>query len=190
MSSNLCSMSSHQFIAAKYFKAVNRKTVDYIVVHTMEIPCKVGMAMRCAIGFQKDMDPNRVKSAHYCVDPENIIQCVHEYDLAWHCPKGNTRGIGIEIAAYGVGNATTPATDWTSDVGQAALKNAAIVCAEACKRWDIPVVKLSVDDLVEGTARGIAGHVDFSNAFKTPGGHQDPGVFVWDQFIALVEAAS
>ena len=185
-------MSDYPFIQARYETVANRKTVDYIIIHAMQLPCKAGIAMRCAQGFQKEMDPGKGKSCHWCIDPENIVQCVHEYNIAWHCPKGNSRGVGFELSAYGPGvpSQSIEATDWNSDEAQALIKNAATVTAATAKRWSIPVVKLSVEDIQGSTLRGFAGHVDFSNAFQTPGGHQDPGPdFPWDQFIELVKAA-
>jgi len=177
------------FVPARYFHPAGRKTADYVVVHAMQLPCQSGMAQHCAEGFQKIMNPDKVKSAHYCVDPESVVQCVHEYDVAWHCPKGNARGVGVEHSGYGPGTEEEVATDWTSGDGLLILQRSAKLAAEIAQRWAIPLVRLTPAELKGMTARGFAGHVDFTKAF-TPGGHSDPGdLWPWDQYLELVQAA-
>jgi N-acetyl-anhydromuramyl-L-alanine amidase AmpD len=110
---------------------------------------------------------------------------VLETDVAYHCPKANRRGIGIELC----GRADQTPAQWADDGSESELVQASVIVAVACQRWGIPAVRLSPDDIVHGQ-RGIAGHMDFTAAFSTPGGHMDPGVsFPWGHFMNLVRSA-
>lgn len=170
-------------IEARWKTVAHRARVDMVVIHTMEVPCAAGMAMRVANAFAKG---ERQVSAHYCVDPLEVIQCVRETDVAWHCPGANRRGIGIEHAGYASGGATHGATDWSGVDAQAELKLGASLVAQVCHRWGIPAVRLSVADILAGH-KGIIGHADATLAFGTKGGHQDPGTnWPWGQYLELV----
>lgn len=168
------------FIEAKNKTIAHRERVDYIVLHTMEVPLSPGMALRVATNFARG---NRAVSAHYCIDPVQVVQCVHETDVAWHCPGCNRRGIGIEHAGY------ADRTDWSAPDAQAMLRLSADVAAKACNRWNIPVVHLTAAHLKAGE-RGFVGHLDATEAFETPGGHRDPGQrWPWDAYLQMVRAA-
>ena len=174
------------FIQCQWQTIAHREDCHVIVIHTMEVPLQDGMAMRVAEAFQNGyhmvdgkLEPHKV-SAHYCVDTSQIVQCCHEYNVAWHCPGANRRGIGVEHSGY------ADKVDWNSPEADAELRLSAGLVAGICKRWDIPVVHLSVDEL-RGNARGLIGHVDATIAFATPGGHRDPGQsFPWAYYLGLV----
>lgn len=173
------------FIEARWKTIAHRAMIDTLVIHTMQVPCKAGAAEAVARRFQVG---ERKVSAHYCIDPENVVQCVHETDVAWHCPKANRRGIGIELAAYGVPVPASgrAATDWSSSEAQSMLLLAAEVAAQVCERWSVPVVHLTEQEIQHG-ARGFVGHVDVTRAFPGSGTHVDPGPgFPWQQFLAQV----
>jgi hypothetical protein len=52
---------------------------------------------------------------------------------------------------------------------------------------DIPLRHLSVSEVASGARSGFCGHVDVTNAYKTKGGHTDPGgQFPWDQWFDKV----
>jgi len=125
-------------------------------------------------------------SAHYCVDDQDVIQCVLECDVAWHAPGANSNGIGIEHAGY----ASQTPEQWDDNYSRAVLANSAKLVAGLCKRFNVPMVRLSVAELAAG-GRGLCGHVDCTNAFSHGSGHQDPGVnFPWAAYVALVTTAS
>jgi N-acetyl-anhydromuramyl-L-alanine amidase AmpD len=195
--------ATQNFIQARCFHHANRERVDFLVLHTMELPCRPGVARRLGEVFRDldtSIDPKtgkpkrKPKSAHFGVDPEEIYQYVREADVAWHCPKANSRGIGIEHAGYALpqkddeGKLIVPATDWTQPAPQAMLARGARLVAQLCRAWNVPAVRLAPSEVIHG-ARGIVGHVDVTRAFPGSGTHVDPGPrWPWDQYLALVAA--
>jgi Negative regulator of beta-lactamase expression len=148
----------------------------------MELPCVSGMAARLA---QRFATGERKVSAHYSVDSGDVVCSVRETAVAWHCPKANRRGIGIEHAGYSGGPL---ATDWLHDEhALSMLEVSAELVAGICARWPIPVVHLTPAQLLAGE-HGIIGHVDATNAFKTPGGHTDPGAWPWTEYLDKIQA--
>ena len=173
-----------QFIQAKFQTIAHRQRVDWLVLHSTEGPCVAGRALQ---GAQEETAGERQASAHYFVDPTTVVQCVHEYNVAWQCKGANRRGIGIEHCGSGLGE-LVPLTDWQSPEAQAMLRLSAALVLEIAARWSIPLVRLQPADIL-ANRRGIFGHVDASDAFQTPGGHRDPGpTWPWDQYMALLAA--
>jgi N-acetyl-anhydromuramyl-L-alanine amidase AmpD len=120
------------------------------------------------------------------VDPVLTVQCVHESDVAWHCPGANRRGIGIELC----GRSDQSPEQWADPMSEGELRQASVLAARICQRWGIPIVRLTPEAIQRGE-HGIAGHMDFTVAFKTPGGHHDPGPdFPWQHFMDLVREAA
>jgi N-acetyl-anhydromuramyl-L-alanine amidase AmpD len=157
------------------------RRVDTVVIHTMEIPERDDAAMACAAWFA---DSSSEVSAHYCVDRDRIVQCVREEDVAWHARGGNTTSIGVELA----GTARQGAEEWADPYSAAVLRRAAVLVADLCRRHDVPVRRITADELRAG-ARGLTGHVDVSLAFGKSD-HWDPGpAFPWDVFLRRVRAA-
>lgn len=173
-----------RFVQAKWQTVAHRERVDWIVIHTMETPCVSGMAARIAQRFELG---ERKVSAHYCVDPVEIVQCVRDTNVAWHCPGANRRGIGIEHAGYSQGE---HATDWSSDGhAQGMLALSARLTADLCARWNIPAVHLTPAEVAAGH-RGIIGHDGATEAFRTPGGHTDPGkAWPWEKYLGAIAEA-
>ena len=175
-----------QFIQAKNYTIAHREACDWIVIHATQGAERPGQAINSANRFAGIGQDAPKASAHYIIDPTTVVQCVRETDVAWHCPGANRRGLGIEHCGL---SEQTP-EQWADEGSEAELQQSAILAASMCQKWGIPPVKLSVDDIQKGM-RGIAGHVDFTNAFPQLGGtHQDPGPnFPWDHYIELVAAA-
>lgn len=160
---------------------VPARTITTVVIHTMEIPERSGAARRCAAWFASEVSE---VSAHYCVDADEIVQCVDEADIAWHARGGNTTSIGIELAGY----AGQTAADWDDPASVATLDRAAELVADVCRRHAIPVRRIRASGLRRGV-RGITGHADVSVAFRKSD-HWDPGPsFPWVAFLRRVRDA-
>jgi N-acetyl-anhydromuramyl-L-alanine amidase AmpD len=184
--------ATSNYIQARYYHHANRERVDYLVIHTMELPCRAGMAQRLGERF-RDCGPERPVSAHFGIDPEAVFQYVRESDVAWHCPKCNSRGVGLEHAGYAIpprqaGRVIAAATDWDSPEGRAVLERSAALAARLCVAWAIPVVHLNPEALTRGQ-RGLVGHADATRAYPGSGTHVDPGpAWPWDKYLQLISA--
>jgi N-acetyl-anhydromuramyl-L-alanine amidase AmpD len=171
-------MSYPFYQAANYTKGRQGNVPNLIVIHTMESPESVGAAKQVANWFAGKTAPQA--SAHYMVDNDLIVQSVQEADTAWAVDDWhyNTVSISIEHA----GSAKQTAQQWQDPYSQAEL------AADIAKRWHIPAVKLSPEDILSGKS-GFCGHVDITVAKKIAGGHTDPGSnFPWTQYLKLVGA--
>lgn len=157
------------------------RNIDVLVIHTMESPEKPGTAEAVGRWFAGDQAPKA--SAHYGIDPENIVQYVRDGDVAWHAPGANNNGIGLEHA----GRAAQSPSDWEDEDSTKILALSAKLAAKLVRRHGIPVRKLSAQDLKNGW-RGICGHADVTQAFPGPGrNHWDPGPnFVWSLYLEII----
>ena len=151
----------------------------WVVVHTMETPETDQIAENIAGWFA---NPAAGTSAHYCVDPDSIVQCVDERACAWAAmQKGNAHGIHLELAGRA---AQTPA-EWADAPSQAILNRAAALTADICRRHGIPARLLSDQQLAAGE-KGITSHAAISRVFRQSD-HTDPGQgFPWQQFVQMV----
>ncbi|WP_438041428.1 N-acetylmuramoyl-L-alanine amidase [Sorangium sp. So ce128] len=167
------------WIPARNFTAASRAVADLVVLHSTEGARGRGAARAVARWFGGGAAPQA--SAHYVVDDDEVIACVAEDDVAWAAPGANRTGIQIELC----GSARQSASEWLAG---GLLARAADLTAGICRRHQIPICKLSPEDLAGG-ARGITGHVDASRAFRKSD-HWDPGPsFPWSTFLELVAAA-
>jgi N-acetyl-anhydromuramyl-L-alanine amidase AmpD len=170
-----------QFIESPHVTRTPGRTVDLVVVHTMEVAERPDAAEACARWFQH---PSAEVSAHYCVDADTVVQCAREQDVAWHARGGNERSIGIELAGF----AGQRAEDWSDPYSEAVLARAAALTAWICARHEIPVRWLRAKALRAG-GRGLTGHGDVSAAFGKSD-HWDPGPgFPVQRFLRLVRQA-
>lgn len=142
--------------------------MDLIVLHTMESPEKPGTARGVANWFAAENAPQA--SAHYCVDPDETVQCVLDTEVAWHAPGVNSRSIGIEQA----GRAAQTYAQWGDDDSMAVLARSIDLCVALCQKWSIPAVLVGSSEL-HSLTRGITTHALVSNAYPDKGDHWDPG---------------
>lgn len=170
---------SWEFIPAKVQKHGRAKQVRLIVIHSTESLETEGGARQIAHYFQH---PSRPGSSHVVVDDVDIIQCVHDSDTAAGAVGANSDGIHIEQ----VGKADQTPLEWGDTYSMAVIENCANVTAQYCLKYGIPPVRLTVAQIRAGE-KGIAGHVDISQAY--PGtGHWDPGPnYPFPQFLAAVK---
>jgi N-acetylmuramoyl-L-alanine amidase len=174
------------FVQAKFYTATNGRQIDLIVIHDMQAPETGSSAEDCA-NFFATM-PGRTQaqgaSAHYCVDADSTVQCVHDMDVAWHAPGANRQGIGIEQPGW----ANFATNEWLDTYGHAMIQRVAALTRTLCDRYGIPIVFLRAADLSAGK-RGITTHYECSQAWG--GDHWDPGPGypMLPYFISLVRGA-
>ena len=172
---------AYPFVESPNVTTATGRAIDVVVMHTMEIAERKDAAEICARWFRS---PASQVSAHYCVDSDTVVQCVHEKDIAWHARGGNADSIGVELAGF----ARQTAADWRDAYSTAVLRSAATLVADICRRRRIPVRWLVAGDLLAGR-RGITGHAEVSLAYGRSD-HWDPGPgFPIERFLSLVRSA-
>lgn len=172
---------AYPFVESPNKTQTDGRTIDVVVLHTMEIAERADAAAICARWFRT---PVSKVSAHYCVDASTVIQCVREKDVAWHARGGNARSVGVELA----GRARQSEDAWADPYSTAVLGRAARVVADVCSRRNIPVRWLTPDDLL-APRRGITGHAEVSRAYRKSD-HWDPGPgFPIERFLDRVRRA-
>jgi hypothetical protein len=154
------------FIKARWFTPATKRAIDWIVIHDMEMPEKGDTAEACARMFSTT---DRQASAHYTVDSDSIVNCVHDHDIAWHAPGANHNGIGIEHAGY----ARQTTGEWDDPYSRAMLTVSAALTAELCLKYGLPHVFVPAQGILRGL-RGFTTHWEVSKAFKQSD-HTDPG---------------
>jgi N-acetyl-anhydromuramyl-L-alanine amidase AmpD len=170
-----------RFDQAAHYTPVAKRTIDLLVIHTMESPEKPDTAEAVANWFAGSGAPEA--SAHYCIDNNTVVQCVRDHDVAWAAPGANHNGLHFEHA----GRAAQSKKDWSDPYSTAMLLRSANLAAQKCKRYGIPVRRLTAAELKAGR-RGLCGHIDVTRAFRK-GTHTDPGVdFPWDRYLRYVRA--
>lgn len=160
------------------------KPVERIVIHCTVSPCVEGQARRTAAWFR---DPDSQGSAHYVVDPGEVVQVVLDGTIAWHAPP-NRHSIGVELcdALLSPEWDRKHAARWRDDNHRRMLRRASRVVARLALAYDVPIRRLDADDLRAGQ-RGITGHVDVSRAWGQSS-HWDPGTtFPWADFMERVQ---
>lgn len=169
-----------QVIRSKWFGEGRTVPIRLVVIHDMEAPEKSTTAEAVARYFAGLPASNKA-SAHVCVDNDSAVRCVDDNDRAWHAPGANADGLGLELAGY----ARQSRAQWLDAYSEAVLRQAARITADWCKKYKIPVKRLSVAELKAGQ-KGIVGHRDVSAAYRQTD-HTDPGPnFPWDVFLGMV----
>lgn len=150
------------------------QTPHRIVMHSTVSPCKAGQARAVGYFFAHE---DAKTSAHYGVDPEEVVQYVADHHVAYHCGY-NQDSIGVEMCEYP--SLTNPAR-WLTPNQIKMRRRAQRLVARLCLAYDIPAQFLTVDELLMGE-RGITTHNNMSKAFKRST-HWDPGT--WPQRLFM-----
>ena len=168
----------YPFIQARHFTPGRIKPVQLIVIHSAETQELAQSAENVAHYFATT---DVAASAHYVVDVDSVVQTVRVTDTAWHCKNANANGIGVEHA----GRAIQTREQWLDDYGQKMLDRSARLCAELCKRFNIPAsfAQFAGPSNPAVVKAGFCGHRDV----PLHGTHIDPGTaFPYDWFLERV----
>jgi peptidoglycan hydrolase-like protein with peptidoglycan-binding domain len=155
-------------IQARNYTPTNGRQIDVLVVHDMEAPEKPRTAENIASWFAGSNAPRA--SAHWCMDVDSSVRCVHDKDVAWHAPGANHNGLGYELAGY----ARQSRAEWLDAYSGKMLRDQLAPRLKAdAQRYGIPIVFLDAADLRAGK-RGITIHRMVSDAFRRSD-HWDTG---------------
>jgi N-acetyl-anhydromuramyl-L-alanine amidase AmpD len=153
------------------------KPIKRVVIHCTVSPTERGGARRIAAYFRSDAAGG---SAHYVVDPYEIVQAVYDSWVAWHAPP-NPNSLGIELCCT---LSNKGRKHWGRDDHRLMLRRAARLTAALCLAYDVPIRKIGPVGLRAGR-KGICGHHHVSQAFGQSS-HWDPGpYFPWKEFIRM-----
>lgn len=158
----------YEMIRARHYTQGNRSEVLWIVLHSTESARVKGAARSVASWFASAGAP--MASAHYIVDPDEVIQGVDERAIAWTQGSANPYSIGIEI----VGKASHTREQWLDDYGEPTLTRVAALVREIADRWGIPLVYVDATGILRRDL-GITTHATLTEAYRVAGGHTDPG---------------
>lgn len=169
----------------------NNKPIHRVVIHSTVSPCVEGGAQDIGAYFRSSKAGG---SAHYVVDPGEVVQSAFDSVIAWHAPP-NLNSLGIEMcdipgpvpndrpgtAAF---KAAKRAWRWGNPNQLRMLNKTARVTARLCLSYGVPILFLDADTVRAGR-RGITTHANVSKAFRQSV-HWDPGFWPRRMFMALV----
>lgn len=153
---------------------------DRIVLHgtTGAGSATKGYARKIAAYFRS---PQAGGSAHYVIDPGEVIQTAYDDVVAWHAPP-NRHSLGVEFCDP----VSMDPTRWDRPGHAAELQLGARLVAELCLAYNHPPVWVGVKGLRAGK-RGVTDHDNVSDAFGQST-HWDLGAFPRRRFMGLVRA--
>ncbi|MGH3502320.1 MAG: N-acetylmuramoyl-L-alanine amidase [Nocardioidaceae bacterium] len=158
----------------------SNKPIHRIVMHSTVSPCEEGGARNIAHMFETT---TRDASAHYIVDPGEVIQGLYDSYVGYHAPP-NQHSLGVEMCEY---PKHTRKSRWFKDKDHVRmLKRAAKLVAQLCLAYDVPIQWVGGKELREGK-HGITGHANVSWAWHETT-HWDPGAFPHVEFVEMVQA--
>lgn len=174
------------------------KPIHRIVIHETVSPCVPGGARSIAAYFRS---PRAGGSAHYVVDPGEVVQVVLDDTVAWHAPP-NEHSLGIEMCDYPSslsldhwlakdpaqvehGNRKNPLRYLEKNHRQM-LRRTARLTAQLCLAYDVPAKFLTPEQLLAGE-HGVTTHANVTKAFHQSS-HWDPGLWPKRAFMRQVRA--
>lgn len=162
---------------AAHHGADTNKPIHRIVIHETQSKCEAGAARATAAYFRST---DRDASAHYVVDPIEVVQVVYDSTQAYHAPP-NQHSIGIELCGF---SSTTDLARWFTPPRKAMTQLAVELVAQLCLAYDVPPYYRSARALRAGR-RGITTHAQVSEAWHETS-HWDPGVWPRVRFMRRV----
>lgn len=141
-----------------------------VVIHTTRSGGRAAAELAATINWFAN--PASGVSAHLVIGLppfEEVVRCVHDDDIAWHCREANQTHLAIELCQP---NAGDPITEFQYRAA-----------AEACRLWatkyGFPLVRV-----FSQTVPGLVGHQDTEAGKRDR--KSDPGpAFDWPTFIAM-----
>lgn len=191
------------FIPARFHGG--RQTPGLIVLHSTVGPTKKGSARGVARFFATEDNPT---SATYCVDEAEVIQCVGDHTVAYHCGYNND-SLAIEMCDY---PAEGTLARWfgrrqpgdhkkvsrlrlMDPQHRRMLENTIDLTADLCLAYGIPPRFLGVKEVQawdrggrKAALGGITTHAVMSKAFRRST-HWDPGAWPRHLFMGRLRAA-
>lgn len=167
------------------WRAPGERRTRLIVIHTMEASEKPDTAEAVAAWFGGLRGTPPQASAHVCIDADSVVRCVRAEHDAAAAPGANQDGYHVELA----GRAGQGASGWADDYSRAMLALAAEHVGEVAAMFEIPVRRLTVEQVRQGVLPGLCGHHEVSLAFRRST-HVDPGpTYPWESFLVDVQRA-
>lgn len=157
----------------------NNKPINRIVIHSTVSPCREGQARATASYFRNLASRG---SAHYVIDPGEVIQCAFDSVICWHAPP-NSHSIGVELCDM-PGEGRGAMLRWTDRNHRRMLRKAVDLVARLCLAYNVPTAYLDVEELRAGK-RGITTHNNVSDAWRESD-HWDPGAWPKRSFMRRV----
>jgi hypothetical protein len=133
---------------AHFMGGTGNKPINRVVVHCTVSPCQPGGARNIAAYFRGTTAGG---SAHYVVDPTEAVQVVYDSYIAYHAPP-NSHSLGVELCDPMTG----PDTRWADANHQSMLKRTAVLVAQLCLAYQVPITRLSVSPSCKPAAAGSA----------------------------------
>lgn len=167
------------FVPARWYRQGRVRPIRLLVVHTPEFPELNDGAERLAQFFATT---DRAASVHVTVDNDSMVRSVRDGDTAYGAENANADGLHAELVGY----AGQSVEEWDDAYSNAVLANAGALFRAWADRHDIPLRRLSVEQIRAGE-KGIAGHGDVYQALGGQAYRSDPGAaFPWDEFMGHV----
>ena len=146
--------------------------VRWIVIHSTE-----GSSARSSAQWFTNSQAQG--SAHLVVDDIECYRTLKDEVIPWGAPGANTMGWHLELS----GKAAWTRSQWLDH--KKTLRRGAFKAALMAKELDIPVDVLNASEIRQGR-KGFVTHALCTEAFRTAGGHSDPGGnFARDTFMEM-----
>lgn len=158
------------------FTRGNNKPIRRIVVHSTVSPCEPGGARKIARYFRSSRAGG---SAHYVVDPKEVVQSAWDSVICWHAPP-NPGSLGVEMCD--IPGPVPPLAQralrrrswrWARPEQREMLERTAQLVGQLCAAYGVPPWFRGVRALKAGR-HGVTTHACVSKAFHQSS-HWDPG---------------